>query len=236
MTTVMSEDEDDGTLRHFVLKREFAEGSIMMSMGKFPAAALPEPGQPAPMVYRYLLTCTPAQMSLRQAAPRVIHWMSGMQQEAVRAWGNVSFRVEKSLRMKTLQSLRVGASPGVACRGDAPWRTRPAIPQYMGEEVAHGGLVTTEPFLKVQPPTAALPPAQFCKFCGTAGGYPMPCQTAHVQGSPSLCAVVKYAPDSALRHHLLLQSERAGSLPLESCRPTPLRMSLAQAVAYPGVR
>ena len=36
------------------------------------------------------------------------------------------------------------------CRGDAPWRTRPAIPLYMGEEVAYGGLVTTEPFLKVQ--------------------------------------------------------------------------------------
>ena len=50
-----SEDEDDGTLRHFVVKREYAEGSIMMSMGKFPAAALPEPGQPAPMMYRYLL-------------------------------------------------------------------------------------------------------------------------------------------------------------------------------------
>ena len=52
---VTSEDEDDGTLRHFVVKREYAEGSIMMSMGKFPAAALPEPGQPAPMMYRYLL-------------------------------------------------------------------------------------------------------------------------------------------------------------------------------------
>ena len=55
LPTVTSEDEDDGTLRHFVLKREFAEGSIMMTMGKFPAAALPEPGQPAPMMYRYCL-------------------------------------------------------------------------------------------------------------------------------------------------------------------------------------
>ena len=35
------------------------------------------------------------------------------------------------------------------CRGDAPWRTRPAIPLYMGEEVVQGGLVSTEPFLKV---------------------------------------------------------------------------------------
>ncbi|CAK0779312.1 hypothetical protein CVIRNUC_004740 [Coccomyxa viridis] len=81
---VTTEDEDDGTLRHFVIKREFAEGAIMMAMLKFPAAALPEPGQPAPMMYR----------------------------------------------------------------GDAPWRTRPAIPEYMGEAVTRGGLVTTDPFLK----------------------------------------------------------------------------------------
>ena len=50
---VTSEDEDDGQLRHFVIKREFAEGAIMMSMVKFPADALPAPGQPAPMMYRY---------------------------------------------------------------------------------------------------------------------------------------------------------------------------------------
>ena len=49
---VTTEDEDDGTLRHFVIKREFAEGAIMMAMLKFPAAALPAPGQPAPMMYR----------------------------------------------------------------------------------------------------------------------------------------------------------------------------------------
>lgn len=62
LPAVTSEDEDDGKLRHFVVKREYAEGSIMMSMGKFPAAALPEPGQPAPMVYRYgLLICAPTQ-------------------------------------------------------------------------------------------------------------------------------------------------------------------------------
>jgi len=53
LLAVTSEDEDDGTLRHFVIKREFAEGAIMMSMVKFPADALPTPGQPAPMMYRY---------------------------------------------------------------------------------------------------------------------------------------------------------------------------------------
>ncbi len=53
LPAVTSEDEDDGMLRQFLVKREYAEGSIIMSMGKFPAAALPEPGQPAPMMYRY---------------------------------------------------------------------------------------------------------------------------------------------------------------------------------------
>lgn len=81
MSTVTSEDEDDGTLRHFVLKREFAEGSIMMSMGKFPAAALPEPGQPAPMVYRYLPLRTPTQMFLKAADPTVVCWLSGIWQK-----------------------------------------------------------------------------------------------------------------------------------------------------------
>ena len=49
MTT---EDEDDGTLRHFVVKREFAEGAIMMSMLNFPADALPPPGEAEPVMYR----------------------------------------------------------------------------------------------------------------------------------------------------------------------------------------
>ena len=49
---VTTEDEDDGTLRHFVVKREFAEGAIMMSMLKFPAHALPPPGEPAHVMYR----------------------------------------------------------------------------------------------------------------------------------------------------------------------------------------
>lgn len=52
LLAVTSEDEDDGTLRHFVIKREFAEGAIMMAMLKFPGGALPAPGGPAPLVYR----------------------------------------------------------------------------------------------------------------------------------------------------------------------------------------
>ena len=72
MRTVASEDEDDGTLRHFVLKREYAEGSIMMAMGKFPAAALPEPGQPAPMMYRLCLPAACQALLSHKCAPDLL--------------------------------------------------------------------------------------------------------------------------------------------------------------------
>lgn len=50
---MVTEDEEEGQMRHYIVKREFAEGAILMEKIKFPAAALPSsPSNAAPAVFR----------------------------------------------------------------------------------------------------------------------------------------------------------------------------------------
>lgn len=48
-----SNSSGDGLLRHYVIKREYAEGSMSVTKLQFPDAALPQAGQPPPMLYKY---------------------------------------------------------------------------------------------------------------------------------------------------------------------------------------
>ncbi|BDA47174.1 hypothetical protein COCOBI_10-0190 [Coccomyxa sp. Obi] len=50
--SLVSSNEREGQLRHFIIKREFAEGAILVKKIKFPADALPPVNQTAPTLYR----------------------------------------------------------------------------------------------------------------------------------------------------------------------------------------
>ena len=131
-----SEDEDDGQLRHFVIKREFAEGAIMMSMVKFPADALPTSGQPAPMMYRFVfrsLNCKARGIKPVMKSPEKVctlpHQSHCLAETALAMCHDSSDRPSHStLRVKTLVNN--------AKRG-APWIMRSVRLLEMDEEAVH---------------------------------------------------------------------------------------------------
>ncbi len=49
---MVSSNEREGQLRHFIIKREFAEGAILVQKIKFPAGALPPVNHTAPTLYK----------------------------------------------------------------------------------------------------------------------------------------------------------------------------------------
>lgn len=49
---VVTNDAEEGRLRHFIIKREFAEGAILVKKIAFPADALPGVNNSAPALYR----------------------------------------------------------------------------------------------------------------------------------------------------------------------------------------
>ncbi len=52
VTAVVSSNEREGQLRNFIIKREFAEGAILVKKIKFPADALPTVNYTAPTLYK----------------------------------------------------------------------------------------------------------------------------------------------------------------------------------------
>lgn len=131
-----SEDEDDGQLRHFVIKREFAEGAIMMSMVKFPADALPTSGQPAPMMYRFVfrsLNCKARGIKPVMKSPEKVctlpHQSHCLAETALAMCHDSSDRPSHS-------TLRVKTFVNNAKRG-APWIMRSVRLLEMDEEAVH---------------------------------------------------------------------------------------------------
>ncbi len=52
VSAVVTNNEEEGSLRHFIIKREFAEGAILVKKVKFPSEALPTANKSAPALYR----------------------------------------------------------------------------------------------------------------------------------------------------------------------------------------
>ncbi|EIE23347.1 hypothetical protein COCSUDRAFT_41613 [Coccomyxa subellipsoidea C-169] len=50
--SLVTNNEEEGALRHFIIKREFAEGAILVKKVKFPSEALPTANKSAPALYR----------------------------------------------------------------------------------------------------------------------------------------------------------------------------------------
>ena len=65
MSAVVTNNEEEGSLRHFIIKREFAEGAILVKKVKFPSEALPTANKPAPALYRCAMP-----LLLRSEIPR----------------------------------------------------------------------------------------------------------------------------------------------------------------------